>query len=200
MAHSRSHLASPACCSRTLRRCSNAALLALMISFSSAACAQAAAAPRHAHVHGIAKLGVVLQGELVSITLESPLASLIGFEHRPTTPAQQAAATALQTRMRAGKDLFSFDVDASCSLTKAGAESAIFQPAPKSAAADGHADLDASFEFRCARPERLTQLDVGLFAAYPRLQRLKVEVVTDKGQFKRDLKPPTRIVPLRRSP
>ena len=170
-----------------------------MISLAPAARAQAAAAPQHAHVHGAAKLGVVVQGDTVSVTLESPLASLFGFEHRPKTPAQQAAAAALQARMRAGKDLFGFDAGASCSLTEAEAESAIFQPAPASAAADGHADLDASFEFRCARPERLTQLDVGLFAAYPRLQRLEVEVVTDKGQFKRDLKSPARIVPLRRS-
>jgi hypothetical protein len=135
---------------------------------------------------------------MVSITFESPLENLIGFEHRPKTPAQQAAANALQARMRAGTDLFRFDAGAGCSLVKADAKSAIFQPAPAGAAAEAHNDLDASFEFRCASPERLTQFDVGLFAAYPRLQRLEVEVATDKGQFKRDLKRPARILTLRR--
>ena len=181
---------------RTVRRCSTAASLVLMSLFAPAARAQAA--PQQAHVHGAAKIGVVVQGDTVSITLESPLESLIGFEHRPKTPAQQAAATALQARMRGGTDLFRFDAGASCSLVKADAESAIFQPAPAGAAAEAHNDLDASFEFRCASPERLTQLDVGLFAAYPRLQRLEVEVATDKGQFKRDLKRPARIVTLKR--
>ena len=71
--------------------------------------ARAQAAPQQAHVHGAAKIGVVVQGDTVSITLESPLESLIGFEHRPKTPAQQAAATALQARMRGGTDLFRFD-------------------------------------------------------------------------------------------
>jgi len=201
MAHSwRSHLALPSCSSRAFQRCSTAASLALMVAFAPAARAQAAAAPQHAHVHGAARLGVVVEGDTVSITFESPLASLIGFEHRPKTPAQQAAVVALQARMQAGKDLFGFNAGANCGLTKADPESAIFQPAPASTAVEVHADLDAIFEFRCARPERLTQLDIGLFAAYPRLQRLEVEVVTEKGQFKRDLRPPARIVPLRRSP
>jgi hypothetical protein len=191
----RSHLAWPGCLSRTVWR-STAASLVLMGFVAPAARAQAA--HQHAHVHGAARIGVVVQGETVSITLESPLESLIGFEHRPKTPAQQSAATALQTRMRDGTDLFRFDAAAACSLIKADARSAIFEPAPAGAAAETHNDLDAGFEFRCASPERLTQLDIGLFAAYPRLQRLEVEVATDKGQFKRGLKRPARIVALKR--
>jgi hypothetical protein len=162
------------------------------------ALAQAAsAAPQHAHVHGVARLGVVVQDQAVSITFESPLQSLIGFEHWPTTPAQVAAANDLRTRMRTARELFSFDAAAGCGLAKADAESAIFGPAA-SATSGAHADLDASFEFRCARPERLTQLEVGLFAVYPGLQRLDVEVVTDRGQFRRDLKRPSRMVALTR--
>ena len=153
-------------------------------------------------MHGIAKLEVVVQGDAVRLTLELPLESVIGFEHRPKTSGQHEAVTALQARMRSGKDLFAFDSAANCSLTKADAQSAIFmlEPAPASAPGDSHADLDAAFEFHCARPERLTQLDVGLFAAYPRLRRLAVEVVSDKGQLKRNLTAPARIVRLRRDP
>lgn len=194
----RSHLASPGCSPESLRRCSTAASLALIFSFAPASPVQAAASVQNAHVHGVGKLGVVVQGDIVSVTLESPLASLVGFEHRPKTSAQQSAATALQARMRSGKDLFGFDAGAGCRLTKAQAVSSLFQPVPARAAADEHADLDASFEFRCARPEELTRLDVGLFAAYPGLRRLKIEVVTGQGQFKYELNTPARIVPLRR--
>lgn len=159
----------------------------------------AASAPRpqqHAHVHGVARLGVAVQDKTLTIQLESPLDSLIGFEHRPSTPAQQSAVAALQAKMRAPQSLFSFDVAAGCVLASSQAESAIFQPLAAGAASDEHADLDASFEFQCARPEHLKQLRVGLFAAYPRLKRLDVDVATDKGQFKRELQSPADMVAL----
>jgi hypothetical protein len=200
MAHrQRAHPTPPTRSSFHLRPVAIAVLLCAPLALAATgALAQAAsAAPQHAHVHGVARLDVVVQDKTLSITFESPLQSLIGFEHRPTTPAQVAAVNDLRTRMRTARELFSFDADAGCGLTKADAESAIFGPAT-SGAADTHADLDASFEFRCARPERLTQLEVGLFAVYPGLQQLDVEVVTDRGQFRRDLKRPSRMVALTR--
>jgi hypothetical protein len=164
-----------------------------------AASAPTVAAPahasQHAHVHGVARLGIAVQDKAVTIQFESPLDSLIGFEHRPASPAQKTAASALQARMHAPQDLFRFDTAASCVLTKSKAESAIFQP-PAAGAVDEHADLDATFEFRCERPDKLSTLEVGLFAAYPRLMRIDVDVATDKGQFKRDLKSPQRAISL----
>jgi hypothetical protein len=152
---------------------------------------------QHAHVHGVARMGIAVQGRTLTIQLESPLDSLIGFEHRAVTPAQTTAVSALQAKMRAPQDLFRFDVAAGCAPTKSEAESAIFQPAVAGvAAADEHADLDASFEFRCASPAQLKTLEVGLFEAFPRLKRLDVDVATDKGQFKRDLKSPQRTISL----
>jgi hypothetical protein len=155
-----------------------------------------AAVHQHAHVHGIAKLSVAIQDKTVTISLESPLDSVIGFEHRANTPAQQSLIDALQARMKAPQDLFRFDPRAACALTKSEAESAIFQPAPAAGASEEHADLDASFEYTCAHPDKLTVLDVGLFQAYPRLKRLDIEVATDKGQFKRNLASPERQIAL----
>jgi len=195
----RARLSSPARASKAAPACPTVAVLCVAALAAPVAHAQVStAAPQHAHVHGIARMGVVVQGGTVSITLESPLDSLIGFEHRPATPAQQAAADALRSRVQAGTGLFSFDAGADCALVKAEAESAIFVPAAQAGAGEEHADLDASFEFRCARPERLGRLDVGLFTAYPRLQRIAVEVVTDQGQFKRELNRSVRTVALRR--
>ena len=185
-------------CPSVLRIARLTAIAAGLVLATSGSHAQSSApAHQHAHVHGVAKLGVAWQDKTVTITLESPLDSVIGFEHRPTTPAQQASVAALQERMKAPRDLFRFNAEAECIFARGGAESAIFQP-PASGAADEHADLDAEFEFTCQRPDRLTTLDVGLFQAYPKLKRLDVDVATDKGQFKRDLRSPLRTVPLRR--
>jgi len=168
----------------------------LLAASGSYAQGSAAAAHQHAHVHGVAKLGVALQDKTVTISLESPLDSVIGFEHRANTPAQQSLIDALQARMKAPGNLFRFDPGAACTLTKSEADSAIFQPAPAGGTSEEHADLDASFEYTCAHPDKLTMLDVGLFQAYPRLKKLDVDVATGKGQFKRNLASPERRIAL----
>ncbi len=169
--------------------CSLVALLAF---------AGAQAQPQHAHAHGVAKLTVAVENKSVTLQLESPLDSLIGFEHRPRTEAQTTAVAALQARMKAAQELFRFDAAAGCTLVRSEAESAIFRPATVTAAKEEHADLDATFEFSCAAPDKLTALEVGLFAAYPRLREMSVEVATASGQFKRDLTSPAKTVSLRR--
>lgn len=131
----------------------------------------------HAHVHGVARLGMAIQDKTLTIQLVAPLDSLIGFEHPPDTPAQKAAVAALRAKMQAPRELFRFNLAARCTLARSEADSAIFRaPASAGARGDGHADLDASFEFHCANPSKLAALDTGLFAAYPRLKRLDVDV------------------------
>lgn len=171
---------------------------AVVCSLAVLACAGTRAQAQHAHAHGVARLTVAVENKAVTIQFESPLDSLVGFEHRPRTDAQRASVAALQARMKAGQDLFRFDAAAGCTLVKSEAESAVFQPAAAKATKEEHADLDASFEFSCARPDQLAVLEVGLFAAYPRLKQLSVEIATAGGQFKRDLASPATTVRLRR--
>jgi hypothetical protein len=56
----------------------------------------------------------------------------------------------------------------------------------------GHAELAREFGFRCARPEQLKALDVGVFDAFARLHRIDAVVVTAAGQGKRSLQRPQR--------
>jgi hypothetical protein len=190
---------------RRVRVASATAFLSTICAFAWTDAFAAASAPivdapahvhQHAHVHGVAKLGVAVQDQTVTISLESPLDSVIGFEHAANTPAQKATVDALQARMKAPQDLFRFDAAAACTFSKSEAESAIFQPATANSAAQEHADLDASFEFTCAHPDKLTTLDVALFQIYPKLKKLDVDVATGKGQFKRDLASPQRTISL----
>jgi hypothetical protein len=153
---------------------------------------------QHAHVHGVAKLGVAVQGATVTLALESPLDSLIGFEHAPRSAAERAAVTALRATMHAPRELFKFNTEAACSLVKAEAESALFAAAPAASASSEHADLDASFEYACAQPAKLATLDVDLFKVYPRLHSVSVEVATDKGQSKQALTSVAHVVVLSR--
>lgn len=72
----------------------------------------------------------------------------------------------------------------------------VLEPGAEPAAKDEHADLDASYEFTCAKPGELRTLDVGLFDAYKRTQRIDVQVAGPKGQVKVTLRRPERRVQL----
>jgi len=155
-----------------------------------------------AHVHGAARLTVALDAQALTLRLEAPLEGLLGFEHRPRTEAQRSAVARLQARLRSAEGLFSFAPGAACRLMAGEARSAVFDAglaiSVPSSGRDDHGDLDATFEFRCDRPEAIDSIGIGLFDAYPRLRRLSVEGATDKGQWKRELRPPARTVALPR--
>jgi hypothetical protein len=160
--------------------------------------AAARKAPAHAHAHGAARLNVTIDAQSVTIALESPIDNFVGFERPPRTPAETAALEALQARMRSPGDLFRFDPAAACTLVAATAESSLFRRPAAGGHTGEHADLEASFEFRCSAPGKPSALEVGLFEAYPRLQRLDVVVAAPNGQFKRSLRRPDRSLSLQR--
>ncbi len=154
-----------------------------------------ALAPAHekAHVHGLATLEVVVDGPLLSIALGSPLDGIVGFEHPPrTAPQKQAAAQALALLKEPAR-LFTLPPEAGC---RAEATEVVAPVLEGQASKDGHGDLDAQWTFRCTAPERLATLEQGLFAAFPRLARLEVQVAGPKGQRKQSLRRPERAVRL----
>lgn len=144
-----------------------------------------------AHVHGKAELDVAIDGPQLEIRLSTPLDGLVGFEHAPRNDRQRAAAQAAVERLRKPEHLFTPTPAAGC--TPAGvtlASSALpadvlGTPASTQFAAgpdSGHADLDGVFVFRCASPERLQGMDVGLLKAFPGIRQLKVNVAGPRGQ------------------
>lgn len=158
-----------------------------------------------AHEHGTAKLNIAVDGAQVSLGLESPLANLLPFEHSPATPEQRAQVRDLARQMNQAEALFKLTPAAECRLTKAELASANLDPAllepeialaPAKASDDGnknpektaseegeeHGDLDADFAFLCAKPEKLNSVDVLLFEAWPKMEKIEARAVTPKGQ------------------
>jgi hypothetical protein len=152
-----------------------------------------------AHVHGVLKLDVAIEGNKLTIAMEAPLDNLLGFERSPRTDAERKAAADVLTRLRSpdkGTPLFAVDEAASCILGKAEVKAPVLEPGAKPASKDEHADLEATYEYTCAKPDELRTLDVGLFDAYKRTQRIEVQVAGLKGQSKATLKRPARKVAL----
>ena len=169
-------------------------LLALVLLALGAAAPQAAAAQGRAHVHGVAALSIVVHGTSVEVVLEAPLHALLGFERAPRTPAEREAVRALAARLRQPQTLFMPSASARCSLTGVdlaspvlppdllGASGAGAAPGPAASPADGHADLDASFRWRCDAPAELAGMEVTLLQAFAGLRTLKVQIAGPRGQ------------------
>ena len=71
------------------------------------------------HVHGIAALNLVLEGQEVHIELDSPAANIVGFEHAPSSEADRAALDEAVATLEDGDRLFKFNADAGCRMDTA---------------------------------------------------------------------------------
>lgn len=158
----------------------------------------AALAQGRPHVHGIAELDIAIEAGKITLQLETPLDSLLGFERAPRGVAETRRAETAVAALKAADALFRFTPTAGCAVASVQLSSAALKLGTPDAADEhaGHADLDATYVFNCTDAAKATEVDVGLFDAFIRMQSLKVEVATAKGQFKRELKRPAKRVAL----
>jgi hypothetical protein len=148
------------------------------------------------HQHGVVRLDIAVEKQGFSIEMESPLDSLVGFEHATRGEAQEQAVRTMAAKLKPGDAVFKPNAEALCSASTSRLSSAVLAPAllgeagevQRAAKPDKHADLDGSFEMTCRQPEALRSISLArLFAEFPRLQRVQVQLVTANGQVKRTL-------------
>ena len=102
-------------------------------------------------------------------------------------------------RLRSAAALFTADAAAQCTLSRAEVSAPVLEPAIPTAGqapAEAHGDLDARYDYRCARPQQLRTLKLGLFDAFKRMQRIDVQMAGAQGQRKVTLQRPARTVEL----
>jgi hypothetical protein len=155
----------------------------------------AALAQGHAHVHGQAQVEVVLEGAELQITLNSPLDSIVGFEHRPRTAAQRQAAEAALRTLADPAALFTLPAAAGCTLQDTTIEAPVLQDTPSGKGHDHphshdgeHADLEATWRWRCTAADRLQTMPLQLFERFAKMKRLEVRVAGPAGQGRQMLR------------
>lgn len=168
-------------------------VVALSLAFAQAAKAHGP------HEHGVASLKIALDGEQVLIEFESPLGNLTGFEHAPQTAAQREALEQVEAQFADGAALFAISPDAQCVLEDVQVESPFeeehdhdghdhsghghdHKAHDESATDDGHADMYAVWQFRCAQSSQIGAIDVKLFERFARLSSIRAELASPAGQ------------------
>jgi hypothetical protein len=159
------------------------------------------------HVHGVGQLNVVLDGNTLEIGLDGPAANLIGFEHAPRDAAERATLEQTVAHLRDAAAVFTLPSAAACRAEAVQLESSLLDHetgeehhgdrhdhgAPADHDGDGHdhdggeehhhhADLEATWRFRCERPAALDAVTVQLFRLFPATHQLEVQLLTPRGQ------------------
>jgi hypothetical protein len=166
-----------------------------------------------AHVHGIATLNLALEGREVHIEFDSPAANIVGFEHAPSSQADLATLNKAVAMLKDGDRLFRFNAAAGCEMEQATVTSALLDEQGKMHSGDHdhekkhghaeeehadhgatHADIEAAYHFECKRPDKLTQLSVELFEAFPGTGKLNVQYIIENKQGAAELTPAGHVI------
>ncbi len=132
------------------------------------------------HSHGTGSVEVSIDGGQISIALELPLDSAVGFERAPKTGKEKAALADAASLLNDAQAVFIPTANAKCAV--ASVQVSVPHAGGSAAAKDGHADIDASYVFQCADPAALKGIETTLFKHFKRLYRLEARRIGPTGQ------------------
>lgn len=157
--------------------------------------ATAEAAQGGAHQHGLVNLNLAVDAATVTLQLHAPLDSLLGFERAPRNDAERKLAAALIERLRGDPTLVRLDAAAQCTLQDATVSAPVLTAAAGRGAQDEHADVEATYTFKCAQAAQLRSVDLsGLLGAYKRIARVELQVAGASGQARQVLRRPNTML------
>lgn len=179
-----------------LAACRRLAILLVAIGFGGAASAREAPT---AHVQGTARIALNADGPDVLVELSAPAATLVGFEHAPTTADERETLRLARENLKAGDGMIRFNTNADCRLVESRVDAHFSDRRQTSARGQDPgtaepAHVTARYRFRCDRPDRLDSAALGLFVGFPALQRALVRYATNDGQGGAELTPVNPVV------
>jgi hypothetical protein len=130
---------------------------------------------RAQHVHGQASLIVGMEGAGGTAEFRGAGDDLYGFERAPRTAAERAKQEAALQRLRTqGAQLLRFDATLGCTVTP--------QEVRVVEERSGHGEVRAQYRIACKRPVAGKPLRFGFSAAFPGIDRVAVQLVSDTAQ------------------
>ncbi len=165
--------------------------IALTLALSTAA---AASEREHdSHEHGVATLDVVIDGNAMLATLESPWANLVGFEHKPSTDEQRDAVAKAKALLEDGMLALGIDDAAGCTLQSAELNSSMAMDAHDEHGHDDehdqdhgdespHSKVSVNWAFSCENPDAMSALTPTLFDNFEGIETLSVQMAGPGGQ------------------
>lgn len=145
-----------------------------------------------AHVHGEARLELVLEGNTLEIAFHSPAHNLVGFEHEPRSDAERQRVTAAIATLKAGGTLFSLD-GGNCRLEdasvnqQASADEHDDHHHKHGNDAETHREFEARYRYQCTAGSSLRHIQVDLTKAFPGIEKITAEWIFNARQGRKVL-------------
>jgi hypothetical protein len=144
-----------------------------------------------AHEHGKVTINAVVGEDTLVLELEAPADNVLGFEHAPRDEAERQAATRAAELLNSGRNLFGVPRSADCRLDKAEVTEPDWQKS------HGHADYEARFIYRCAKPANLQWFEPWLLKSLSSVSEARINLITPAGQRSEQVSSPQARVSLR---
>lgn len=170
-----------------------ALLLALLFSTSVRAEQDGHKHSLSAHEHGLVNLAFAFEGKTLDIELQGPSESFFGFEHKPTSKDDVLAfnrAKDLWTKEILSK-LIMFDGKLNCKIDSTSFVQE-FEEKLKT-----HSSIDAEAKITCeGTPFKGNDVKIGLKDKFPKIKKLKLEIIDADKTKAIDLKKAIEIIKL----
>jgi Protein of unknown function (DUF2796) len=160
---------------------STTVILAIFIQVANAGSAAKKRHQHSAHLHGVAKLNITVEERTATVELESPAESIIGFEHKAKTAAdQQKQAKALDLLRNNISNMLIFEPALGCRLSPINLD--VVQQG------QAHSEVHGAFAVSCDGPLRGSKIRFGFTKAFPEIQTVNVQVVAPTQQVGASIK------------
>ena len=141
-----------------------------------------------AHVHGEAMMQLGIEGDRAEIILDTPAVNITGFERPPRNEEEEAALESAVEHFRSDPLLEPARGAARCQVDNAQVASALLNDDGE-APTDGHAEFSVTQELTCTASLGEGEIRALVLDAYPGIERLRLEWVSDDGQGASELTP-----------
>ena len=165
---------------------------------------EASAVAQSTHVHGQGQVGMAIDQNLISMTLESPGADIVGFEHEARTAEEKTTVTEALKHLSDPMFVIQLPANASCKVVQASSE------VTSENGDEGHADHEdhdeheehadheeheneahgsfiAEYQLECATIAAIDSIKFVYFDHFRNAQSLIVVLIDKNGQHRHEI-------------
>ncbi|HAS61586.1 MAG TPA: DUF2796 domain-containing protein [Vibrio sp.] len=147
-----------------------------------------------AHQHGVATVNIALDEQQLILELQSPSMNIVGFEYHPRSAIDKQAVVDAEHALKNEQQLFTMSNAAQCILTAVHVDNDLaehsdtHQQSAQDEDEHQHSDIQVSYQFNCAHPEKLKRIDLeGFFKTFPLTEKIHVQLISADSQQGVDL-------------
>lgn len=143
-----------------------------------------------AHMHGHAKMTLVVSGNILEIELDTPAMNLLYFEHRAHSKSEKKKLTDTVEFLNKASNWVGIDKNAGCKVTNMQVASELLKESGHDHGHEheGHSDFEMAVKYTCSDVEKLQSVSFsGLFDNFKGLEEIDMQWLTDRRQSAAEL-------------